>query len=94
MSPLLWDPERKPEPRRPLRPLSWVECLLVLVIVMGLVVVLGSCAGSAYRGEVEDRGDGVCYPDGRCVPNEDLPDSLRSFSQWAQWAKTPTEGKS
>ena len=41
----------------------------IFLWAMLLSLILGGCATSAP----EDRGDGVCFLDGRCVPCEDLP---------------------
>ena len=39
-----------------------------------LAMVLGGCATTSPR---EDRGDGVCFLDGRCVPCEDTAEGCR-----------------
>ena len=38
-----------------------------------LAMVLGGCASAP----LEDRGDGVCFLDGRCVPCEDTDEGCR-----------------
>ena len=41
----------------------------IFLWMMLLSLILGGCATSA---SLEDRGDGVCFLDGACVPCEDL----------------------
>ena len=45
-------------------------CIGIFLWMLVLSLFLGECATTSAR---EDRGDGVCFLDGACVPCEDLP---------------------
>lgn len=49
-------------------------CISVFLWMLILSLILGGCATSAPR---EDRGDGVCFLDGRCIPCEDTDEGCR-----------------
>ena len=69
-----WDPDDDKDALREARGIARGLALgaLMWAVIIGAIIILGGCAPRSYA--PEDRGDGVCFLDGRCVPCEDLPE--------------------
>lgn len=69
---ILWNPEPENDPLREARGVISGAILSIFMWLVIIVAVFGGCVPRTYA--PENRGDGVCFLDGACVPCEDLPE--------------------